>query len=448
MIYDKSKTVIVYLAMNTEKDETYGRDSRSMLEKSLDLLYINYNAVYKHDIIIFYDDKYPFLEEDQINIRKDRNEIKFINIPKELWCPPASSMEIIKNPDIKNWCCPNMPIGYRNMIRWFGIHIYTFLHNLGYEWYLRLDDDSFIYSEINYDLFKFMIENNYLYGFRVYSNDNICVSNGLIEFCKMYCDNNNIGLGFMSKYSYENNSYNTSKYNILGYYNNFHITAVSFWIQPKVQRFLNAIDQSGYMYTRRWGDLLSQSASVQIFMDRNKLYHFNDWTYEHATFSRYYTNKNQLNHGGLYPKISDYENTQSEYAIDWQNKYLVYHRHSFDTLDIKNCLTSIPLDMLYFVLNHNTNFKIFNNNDVYYLGECDSIESVYYTIEDHLMNCEDKLIRDMQFKYPVPIAFTWYKSVEHGFFNKKLYAINNCSIVKVNYDMTTTSFIMFKRFII
>lgn len=42
-MYNKDKTVIVYLAMNTAKDESYGRDSRTMLETSLDSLYMNYN---------------------------------------------------------------------------------------------------------------------------------------------------------------------------------------------------------------------------------------------------------------------------------------------------------------------------------------------------------------------------------------------------------------------
>ena len=37
------KPVIVYLAQNSPKDAQYGRDSRTSLEKSLDLLYKNYN---------------------------------------------------------------------------------------------------------------------------------------------------------------------------------------------------------------------------------------------------------------------------------------------------------------------------------------------------------------------------------------------------------------------
>ncbi|MCP4833901.1 MAG: hypothetical protein GY895_03975, partial [Phycisphaera sp.] len=42
---------IIYLAQNTPCDSQYGRDSRTMLVRSLDLLYENYNARFGHRII-------------------------------------------------------------------------------------------------------------------------------------------------------------------------------------------------------------------------------------------------------------------------------------------------------------------------------------------------------------------------------------------------------------
>jgi alpha 1,2-mannosyltransferase len=65
-----------------------------------------------------------------------------------------------------------------------------------------------------------------------------------------------------------------------------------------VQRFLTAIDRSGCIYTHRWNDLVIQAAAVQIFMPREKVYKFIDWTYEHSSCD--YRHPNRLGWGGLF----------------------------------------------------------------------------------------------------------------------------------------------------
>ena len=443
-MYNKDKTVIVYLAMNTVKDETYGRDSRTMLEKSLDSLYLNYNNEFKHDIIVFYDSKYPFTESDIRNICKDRKEIKFQLIPDSLWCPPECE-EIRKNPDPKRWIDPKFSIGYRNMMRWYGILIYKYLVDLDYEWYMRMDDDSLIHSRIEYDLFKFMYDNQYEYGFRSYCNDHIMVSDGLIEFCKKYCDTHNVNPTFLNRYGLYNEISSTNKHNILGYYNNFLISKLSFWMRNDVQQFLQAYDQSGYQYTRRWNDLISQAVTVQIFMDRNKVYHFNDWCYEHTTFSGKYDNKNSISWGGLYPSVKNNKIVSTNYIQKWQKDYKIYHTNTFDTLNIEDCLYKTNIEFLSKeLLNNKKNvFKLLNNNDCYFLGKFNNIEDVYLAINDYWINCSTSGQRAIQFDYKPPVAFTWFHSESHGDFHKKLYVINNKRLLNaVEYNSNTTSFLV------
>ena len=428
MSYNKNKTVIVYLAMNTKKDILYNRDSRSMLEKSIDSLYKNYNNTFRHDIIIFYDSKFPFLEKDQQDIIKNRSEISFKLLSGDLWSLPNF---ITLNS--KDWIEPHVPVGYRHMIRWYGILIYKYLIDLGYEWYVRLDDDSLIHSEINYDMFKFMYDNNYEYGFRAYSNDHIMVSNNLIELCDTYIKKNNITPTFLNRFTRE---WKTKEYNILGYYNNFLVSKLSFWINDDVQKFLKEIDNSGYIYTKRWGDLIIQAVTIQIFMNRNKLYHFNDWCYEHVTL-----NKNHIICGGLYPKIENSNIVETDYSKKWKEKYNTYHDNSFHTLNIKDCITITNQDIINKDLLNNceqtyvkkliktptgimpikTN-KI--NANVIYLGLYDNIEDVYNRIHDHWLNCSTTVKRSLQFEYDKPYAFLWY--------NNKLYVINNKDLLTIS----------------
>ena len=74
------------------------------------------------------------------------------------------------------------------------------------------------------------------------------------------------------------------EYDGRGYYNNFHITKISFWMEPRVHAFLSYLDRIGGGYKHRWGDACLQSAAIQIFMPEEKVYKFTDWAYEHATF--------------------------------------------------------------------------------------------------------------------------------------------------------------------
>ena len=66
-------------------------------------------------------------------------------------------------------------------------------------------------------------------------------------------------------------------------YNNFFISRVGFWRSANVQRFLRYVDQSGYIYSRRYGDLQLQSIAVQIYAKKERVHMFDDFTYQHGT---------------------------------------------------------------------------------------------------------------------------------------------------------------------
>jgi alpha 1,2-mannosyltransferase len=432
--YQKEKTVIVYLAMNTKRDESYGRDSASMLVKSLDSLYQNYNEKFKHDIIIFYDKNHVFLPDDQKRIANGREEIKFQLLDGDLWSPPDCE-EIRKNPNPSNWTAPHFSVGYRNMMRWYGILIYKFLTDLGYEMYMRMDDDSLLHSTIDYDLFEFLHKNDYDYGFRCYVNDHISVSNGLIEFCHEYIKDKNLSKHWIDRFINQKTNWKSSSYNILGYYNNFLISKLDFWMRDDVQKFLKHFDESGFMYTRRWNDLVSQAVTIQLFMDREKIYQFTDWTYEHATFGNY-DSQNHLTWGGLYPKIENNKYVLNEYCEKWFNKYNIFAKNSFQTLDIKNCLNVKPVSLKD------------NWSKSFCLGKAQNINNVYDQINDYLLNCFGELRNDIQFSYKTPYGFVWLNNNSYGDKYNDILVINSDVISEVYSEQDKASGFILNRNII
>jgi len=434
-MYDITKTAIVYLATNAKKDEINGNDTRSMLEKSLDLLYLNYNDKFKHDVIIFYANTNPFSLEDQDAIRKGRSEIKFRLLDRNIFFETKDGDSIV-NPTMP------FPLSYHNIIRWHNILIYKYLFDLGYEWYMRMDPFASLSSRVEYDMFHYMEEHGYEFGFRAYCSDTLKATKGLIEFCYDYCDKNNIKPTFLNRFTLYNNSRTSIEYNNLGYYNYFSINRLSFWLRDDVQSFLMHMDESLFQYTRGLNGLISQSIIVQIFMERNKIYHFNDWEYERVIF---YNNNNiqPISYGGLYPKIENTQLVETDYTCNWKEKYGVYYRNAFQTLDIKKCLQKINVDLLYYRVPYgNNDFKPLNNDKLYYLGEYTNIEDVYSAINDHWLNCDTTLSRNTQFTYVKPLAFTWFHDDVHGAYYKRLYAINAEDIINFNIDKNSTSFIV------
>ena len=322
------KPCIVYLAQNTEKDPHYGRDSKSMLQKSLDLLYQNYNEQFRHDIIIFHEG--DFDDESQEEVRHGREEIRFYEVKFAL-------PDFLNADEVPEKWDGIFGLGYRHMIRFFSLTIFTLIKELGYDWFMRMDDDSFLHSRINYNLFDFMSKNGYEYGYRVVCKEPERTAHGFSEMVLAYLKAERLKApGFLSQFDNSarlntesfgfkgwvkqklvtqidrlstrlnhdlNNWPAPSEWNRQAVYTNFFITRVDFWLQPKVQSFLNHVDRLGGGYKYRWGDAIVHTAAIQMFLESEQIHQFDDWTYEHATIKN-----GKLDWGGIYPGKSDEQN--------------------------------------------------------------------------------------------------------------------------------------------
>lgn len=330
---------IIYLAQNTQKDPHYKRDSRSMLEKSLDLLYKNYNDQFRHPIIIFHEG--DFLKKDQEEVKKGRIEIQFQEVHFEI-------PNFLNPSEVPEMWDGHVNLGTRHMCRFYSLQIFDIIRDLGYDWFFRMDDDSFIHSKISYNLFEYMEKNDFEYGYRVDTKDPQRVCYGFSETVVAYLkaerikpqtffdhfakpeDINNEYFSFKgkvktvigsfidkiaTKINYDLNGWiPPTEWDRWGYYNNFFITKTSFWHQPEVQSFLHHLDRVGAGYKYRWSDLIVQTVAVQIFLPESKVYKFTDWTYEHATIV-----DGKLDWGGIYlgdddPESEELKNFEKAYG--------------------------------------------------------------------------------------------------------------------------------------
>ncbi|KAH8071782.1 hypothetical protein JL721_4290 [Aureococcus anophagefferens] len=70
----------------------------------------------------------------------------------------------------------------------------------------------------------------------------------------------------------------------LGYYNNWFVTKIDWWLdEPAVRRMIAAFDRSNLIFTRRCNDLIFQTAAIKLFLPLAKRKRYTDFTYQHHT---------------------------------------------------------------------------------------------------------------------------------------------------------------------
>jgi len=258
----------------------YGRDSLRILHASLDRFYEVYNRVQRDDVIIFHDGDLDY--QTQAEIKAGRDEVSFYLLEGRLW---EIFPRDLAQANQKLWLKPG-PLGYRQMIRFYAIHLWPILDSMGYRWVMRLDDDSIIAGPIPYNLFGFMEAHGLAYAYR-----NLAYESGF-SGCKWhqwvtdYVQQFNKGrYGWLLDGC--RNRHATAAFTpancgqFRAFYNNFFIADVRRFMQPDIQHVLHTIDKSGVMFTHRWNDLIIQSLAVQLFLPKQKVHHFTGWGYGH-----------------------------------------------------------------------------------------------------------------------------------------------------------------------
>ena len=194
--------------------------------------------------------------------------------------------------------------------------IWRNLLDLGYEWIIRFDDDSLLLSPVTYNLFDFMRESKKVYGFRSYSFE--CGNIKFGPFVDDYASQH--GIDMVQKVGSVNYC---SGHGQNGFYNNFYICRIDFWLSADVWEFIQAFDRSRLIFIERDNDLIFQTAAVRLFANMSEVHHFYDFTYLHHTNSH-----GTIIFGGLDVGLND------KYGIQHVQKYVNLYRKSPDEVHL------------------------------------------------------------------------------------------------------------------
>ena len=297
------KAAIFILTQNTIERKVY-------LKTSLYFLFKNFNAKYKYPVIILHEGDYTEDAKSEIlaGVRGEcRNLVSFKEIDKEDFTIPPhidtdKMNEIIDLHIVPYWRNQK----YRSMCSFWLKNFYKYTE--GYEYVMRIDDDSIIEEPIKYDLFELMRDKDYTYLSNIIHLDCSLCNYGMKEFFIKYNEAaaavaeaaatqeqeafpvikaslEKINELFMGHTLKSDNGYfenfkklykslnNNEEY--VGdtvelsmpfmYYNNFNIISVDTWNKPEIQDIVKKIDEQGYIYYCRWGDAPLQTIILSLY---------------------------------------------------------------------------------------------------------------------------------------------------------------------------------------
>ena len=283
----KQNAAIFYLTQNTDVRKTY-------LKTSLYFLFKNFNAEHKYPVIILHEGDFDHDSQDEIltSIRLScRNCVTFRALDKEDFTIPSH----IDKTKMEN-CINLKPVPYwrnntyRMMCRWWLIHFPKYIK--GYDYVMRLDDDSIIEEPIP-DLFSWMNDNKLIYASNLLHTDCGICNYGMKDFFKKICPTKKEAIDkLFIKQDVPSKSFQLFKFRSLLsitqkpdfeleetitleqpiiYYNNFFITKTSFWERDDVKAAIDKIDKNGSIFYFRWGDAPLQTLLVKLYAKEDEI---------------------------------------------------------------------------------------------------------------------------------------------------------------------------------
>ena len=256
----RSADVIVILGQ--KKHSSYDTSHETSLAPILLSLEKHFLFVKEADILIWH--------EGDID-KNDTSSVKYLTNVRFCRIDLSGGWGNRGNASAKNY--GEFSVGYLKMIRFYAVTIWSILNSLGYKWMVRFDDDSILLSDIDYNIFEFMRTHNKTYGYRSLSRE--CGwTKTFNSFTTEYINTKLVGRK-VKNYCHEIGA--------VGYYNNFYITNISWWLSEPVASFIEAFDISNLIFTSRDNDLIFQTAAVKLFLESNQVIHFTDWSYLHHT---------------------------------------------------------------------------------------------------------------------------------------------------------------------
>ncbi|KAH6686270.1 putative alpha-1, 2-mannosyltransferase [Plectosphaerella plurivora] len=243
----------------------------------------------------FFNDK-PFSEEFKRRTKELTNaEVRYELIPEDHWNTPSwinddlykESTKILKQQKIQYADKKS----YHSMCRWNSGMFYKHPALQNYRYYWRVEPSVHFFCDVDYDVFRYMHDNNKTYGFTINLYDAPKSIPSLWPETKKfiaqnphYLHENNAMDWLTDKTRRPENTADANGYSTCHFWSNFEIGDMDFWRSKPYEDYFNHLDRAGGFFYERWGDAPVHSIALGLFEDKSKIHWFRDIGYQHIPF--------------------------------------------------------------------------------------------------------------------------------------------------------------------
>ncbi|KAG7661293.1 KTR4 [[Candida] subhashii] len=287
--YKRANATLLALVKNQEA---------AAIGASLRQIHNRFNSKFKYPITLLNDK--PFTDNF---IRKmsryipEEIEVEYVTIPKQLWDKPDNidlkrethEMDLMEKHDIAY----AKKQSYHNMCRFYSGNIYNVPELQKYKYYWRIEPGINYFTDINYDVFRYLEDTGKIYGFTISLYDIEESIKTLWPETLNYLNKDN-----NYKYIDTNGSFqwlvedlqNPQKNKVAGgystchFWSNFEIADMDFFRGDAYNNWFKYLDSTGKFYYERWGDAPVHSIGVSLFADKKKIHWFRDIGYFHDPY--------------------------------------------------------------------------------------------------------------------------------------------------------------------
>ncbi|KAK9246199.1 nucleotide-diphospho-sugar transferase [Lipomyces tetrasporus] len=284
MDYVRANATFVTLARN--------QDIWSLV-KSIRHVEDRFNRKYHYDWVFLNDDDFDD-NFKEITSSLISGTVKYGKIPKEHWGYPdwidqEKAAEVREQMRQKQIIYGDS-VSYRHMCRFESGFFFQQELMKAYKYYWRVEPDITLHCDVDYDVFKYMEENAYDYGFTLSLYEYIetipTLWNSVKKFIKEHPEH--IAENNLMKWLSDDNGIT---YNKCHFWSNFEIGNLDFWRSKAYTDFFDFLDQEGGFFYERWGDAPVHSIAAALFLPKEKVHFFDDIGYWHVPFTNCPTNK-------------------------------------------------------------------------------------------------------------------------------------------------------------
>ncbi|KAJ8114036.1 hypothetical protein ONZ43_g5002 [Nemania bipapillata] len=267
----------------------------------------NSRLTHQYDWIFFNDE--DFSDEFMLAVASaTTSKCYFEIIPKEHWSVP-SWIDTTRF-DVGRQFIGSIGVGkawlqsYHHMCRW-NAGLFALEKRLtSYEFFWRVEPGVDFSCNINYDVFRFMRDNNMAYGFNMAILDDARSFPSLWDRTKTFIKNNKDMIHEDADYDWllqgpiqgdeisrlpkpskgldSYDDFDHLEYNNCQFYSNFEVGSLAFFRSEEHRAYFEHLDRTGGFYYERFGDAPIHTLSVSLFLPKSRIWYFRDIGYAHG----------------------------------------------------------------------------------------------------------------------------------------------------------------------